>query len=181
MGTAGWSPDLLLVAGDFLTPELQVLTYTIIVFLVMLGLLWKFAWGPLMRALDEREQRIARKISDAEKANQDAMAKLADYEARIAKAKEEAAEIIAEGKRDVEKVRDEITRQAQEESTRTLERAKREIELAKEAAVHDLRVQMVDLTADLASKLIQREVKPDDHRRFVEETIQQLEKRAAGN
>ena len=54
------------------------------------------AWGPLMRALDEREQRIARKISDAEKVNQEALAKVADYEAKIAHAKEEAAEIIAE-------------------------------------------------------------------------------------
>jgi len=166
---------------DFLIPEMQVLIWTIVVFMAMLGILWKFAWGPLMRALEEREQRISKKISDAEKANQDALAKLAEYDDKIAHAKEEAAEIIAEGKRDVEAVRDQITREAQEEATRTLDRAKREIHLAKEAAVHDLREQMVNLTADLASKLIQREVKPDDHRRFVEETIAQLEKQAAGN
>jgi F-type H+-transporting ATPase subunit b len=176
VGTAGLSPDLLLVAGDFLTPELQVLTYTIVVFLAMLGLLWKFAWGPLMKALEEREQRIARKIADAEKANQDALARLHDYEAKIQHAKEEAAEIIAEGKRDVEKVRDDTIRHAQEESVRTLERAKREITMAKEAAVQELRDQMVVLTAELTTKVIQREVKADDHRRFISETIASLEK-----
>lgn len=155
---------------------MQVLLWTIVIFLAMLGILWKFAWGPLMKALEEREQRIARKIADAEKANQDALAKLADYEAKIVKAKDEAAEIIAEGKRNVEKVRDEIVKQAQEESGRTLERAKREIVMAKEAAVHELREQMVVLTAELAAKVIQREVKADDHRRFIGDTIAALEK-----
>jgi len=175
VGTA-LNAHLLLAAGSFLEPQAQVLLYTVIVFLAMLGILWKFAWGPLMKALEEREQRIARKIADAEKANQEALAKLAEYEAKIAHAKEEAAEIIAEGKRDVEKVRDEIVKQAQEESARTLERAKREIVMAKEAAVHELREQMVVLTAELATKVIQREVKADDHRRFIGEAIAALEK-----
>ncbi len=175
MGTA-LNAHLLLASGSFLEPQAQVLLYTVIVFLAMLGILWKFAWGPLMKALEEREQRIARKIADAEKANQDALARLHDYEAKIQHAKEEAAEIIAEGKRDVEKVRDETIRHAQEESVRTLERAKREITMAKEAAVQELRDQMVVLTAELTTKVIQREVKADDHRRFISETIASLEK-----
>jgi F-type H+-transporting ATPase subunit b len=163
---------------DFLIPQTQVLLWTVFIFVVMLGLLWKYAWGPLMKALEEREQRIAKRISDAEAAHQEALAKLAGYEKKIAAAKEEAAEIIAEGKRDVEKVKEEILASAQTESTRTLERAKREIVLAKEAAVQELREKMVELTADLATRVIQREVKAEDHRRFIQDAIAQVDRPA---
>lgn len=161
---------------DFLVPELQVLLWTILVFLGMLGLLWKFAWGPLTRALEEREARIARRIADAETAHREALEKVAEYERKIAAAKTEAAEIIAEGKRDMEKVRDEIQAAAQTEASRTLERARREIKLAQEAAVQELREQLVVLTAELATRIIQREVKPEDHRRLVEDAIRQTER-----
>jgi F-type H+-transporting ATPase subunit b len=174
----GLDHAVVLGAGDFLTPQAQVLIYTVVVFLLLLAVLWKYAWGPLMKALEEREQRIAKRISDAEAAHQEALAKLADYEKRIATAKEEAAEIIAEGKRDVVKVKDEILAEAQAESTRTLERAKREIVLAKEAAVQELREKMVDLTSELARRVIQREVKPEDHRRFIQDAIAQVDRAA---
>jgi len=154
----------------------QVMLYTLIVFLLLLAVLWRFAWGPLMKALEEREQRIAAKIAAAEKANQAALDKLADYEKRLAEARVEAAAIIAEGKRAVEKVREEILAAAQAESGRALERAKREIHLAKEAAVGDLRGQMATLVADLAARVIRREVKPDDHRRLIEEAMTEAEK-----
>ncbi|MCW8129895.1 MAG: F0F1 ATP synthase subunit B [Planctomycetota bacterium] len=155
-------------------PEVQVLVWTVVVFFVLLGLLWKFAWGPILHALEEREGRISKKISDAETALKAANEKAAEYEKKIAAAKEEAAAIIAEGKRDVEKVRDEIMAAANAESARTLERAKREIALAKDAALQELRDRVVDLTAELAAQVIEREVKPEDHRRLIEESIQRV-------
>ncbi len=161
--------------GNFLVPEAQVLLYTVIVFMALLGMLWKFAWGPLMKALQDREDRIAKRISDADTKLTEAEERVAEYDRKIAKAKEEAAEIIAEGKRDVEKVRDEIQAAANAEAQRTLERAKREINLAKDAAVAEIRDRMVDLTAELAAQVIGREVKPDDHRRFVETAIGQIQ------
>ncbi|MBI3829148.1 MAG: F0F1 ATP synthase subunit B [Planctomycetes bacterium] len=172
MMVSGW---MVLAAGNPMEPEAQVLLYTVIVFLVLLGLLWKFAWGPLMKALEEREERISKKISDAEAALKAANEKAAEYEKRILAAKEEAAGIIAEGKRDVEKVRDEIMAAANSEAGKTLDRAKREIALAKDAALQELRDRVVHLTADLASKVIEREVKADDHRRIIEEGITRID------
>ena len=157
-------------------PEAQVLLYTIIVFLLLLAALWKFAWGPLMQALDEREARIARKIADAEAANQAALAKLSEYDRKISESKHEAAAIIAEGKRDVEKVREEILAVAHDESAKAMERAKREIHLAKEAAIHQLREELVGLTAGLAAQVIRREVNPEDHRRLIEAAVVEAEK-----
>jgi len=156
--------------------DAQVMLYTVIIFLALLAVLWRFAWGPLMKALEEREQRIAKRISDAEDLRRAAEERFKEYERRLAACKEEAAAIIAEGKRDAEKVHEEIMAAAQAESAKALERAKREIVLAKEAAVHDLREQMVGLVSELAGRVIRREVKPDDHRRLIEEAMTEVEK-----
>jgi F-type H+-transporting ATPase subunit b len=156
--------------------DAQVMLYTIVVFLLLLAVLWRFAWGPLMKALEEREQRIAKKISDAEELRRASEERLKEYERRIMAAKDEAAALIAEGKRDAERVREEIMAAAQGESAKALERAKREIVLAKEAAVHDLREQMVGLASELAGRVIRREVKSEDHRRLIEDAMTQVEK-----
>ena len=156
--------------------DAQVMLYTIVIFLLLLAVLWRFAWGPLMKALEEREARIAKKISDAEELRRAAEERFKEYERRIVAAKDEAAAIIAEGKRDAEKVHEEIMAAAGAESAKALERAKREIVLAKEAAVHDLREQMVGLTAELAGRVIKREVKPEDHRRLIEDAMTEVEK-----
>lgn len=164
-----------LAAGGLLAPQAQVLLYTVIVFLLLLALLWKFAWGPLLKALQEREDKIAKRISDAEERFKEAEAKAADYERKITAAKDEASEIIAEGKRDAEKVREEIVTAGNEEAGRIIERAKREISLAKDAAVQELRDEMVKVTADLAKRVIEREVKGEDHQRFIESVLNQVE------
>jgi F-type H+-transporting ATPase subunit b len=156
--------------------EAQVTLYTVIVFLLLLAVLWRFAWGPLMKALEEREARIAKRIADAEELRRAAEERLKEYERRIAAAKDEAAALIAEGRRDAEEVHGEIMATAAAESAKTLERAKREIQLAKEAAVHDLREQMVQLAAELASRVIKREVKPEDHRRLIEDAVNEVKK-----
>jgi len=163
---------------DFMLPEVQVAAWTIVVFVLLAGLLWKFAWGPLLKALQEREDRITKKLQDAEDKLKAAEARVADYERKIAGSKEEAAAIIAEGKRDVEKVRDEILAAAQAEAAKTLERVKTEIRLAQEAAMQELRQKVSQWTAEIASKVIEREIKADDHRRFIDETVSELEKSA---
>lgn len=159
----------------WLTPELQVLAWSIVIFLLLLALLWKFAWGPIMHALEQREHNIQKRIDDAEKRFKDAEAKVAEYEKHINSAKDDAAEIISEGKRDVEKLKEEILAEANKESERTLDRAKREIELARQAAVQEIRDRVADLAAEMAAKVIEREVKADDHRRFVQEAIADIE------
>ena len=159
----------------FLTPEIQVLIWSLIVFFSLLALLWKFAWGPIMHALEEREHGIQKTIDDAGQRFKDAENKVAEYEKRINATRDEAAAIITEGKRDVEKLKEEILAEANKEAGRTLDRAKREITLAKDAAVAELRNKMVDLTAEIATHVIEREVKAEDHKRFIQEAMEKIE------
>ncbi len=164
-----------LAAGELLTPSGQVLLYTVIVFGLLLAVLWKFAWGPLLKALDEREAKMAKRIADAEERFKTAEEKAAEYQRKLEASKSEAAEIIAEGKRDAEKVREEIVAAGNQEATRIIERAKREISLAKDAAVQEMRNRMVMLTGDLTTQVIGREVKAEDHRRFIETVLAQVD------
>ena len=167
----------LVLAAEFppwLTPELQVLFWSLAVFFTLLALLWKFAWGPMMEALEGRERRIQKTIDDADATMKAAEAKVAEYERKINAAKDDAAEIIAEGKRDVEKLREEVIAEANREATRIIERAKREVQLAKQAAVEEIREQAVALTAEMAVKVLGREINMDDHRRFVREAIDEV-------
>ncbi|HEY3324735.1 MAG TPA: F0F1 ATP synthase subunit B [Planctomycetota bacterium] len=159
---------------DLSNPQWQVLIWSIVVFFGLLGVLWKFAWGPLMHALEAREKGIQNRIDEAEKKHQEALARMAEYERKINAAKDDAAEIIAEGKRDVEKLKAEILAEANKESEKTLERAKHEITLAKQTAVQEIRDKVVELAAEMAEKVVAREVKPDDHRRFIQESIDQI-------
>lgn len=161
---------------DFLIPETQVLLWTVVVFFLLVVVLGKYAWGPLMQALQEREDRIAKKISDAEAANKAALDKLADYEKRIAAEKDQAAAIIAEARKDAEKLKEDIQSAAKAEAERIIERSKREIELAQQAAVAEIRDRMVDLAAELAATVVQREIKSDDHRRYIQDAIGKIEK-----
>jgi F-type H+-transporting ATPase subunit b len=156
---------------DLFIPELQVLVWSVIVFFSLLALLWRFAWGPLMRALEERERRMTRRIEETEAGLQAAREKAAECDRRLATIKDEAAAIIAEGKRDAEQVRDGILAAAHDDAAKTLDRAKREIALARDAALEQLRDRVVELTTELAAQVIEREVKPEDHRRFIETGI----------
>jgi len=160
---------------DFLTPQLQVLVWSVVVFFTLLALLWKFAWGPIMHALEEREHRIQHSIDDAAKKQKEAEARLAEYEVRMNAAKDEAAKIIADGKRDVERLKSDIIADANTEAARTLERSKREIALAKDAALVELREKVVGLAAQIATQVIQREVKPEDHSRFITDVMNKIE------
>src|SRR5436853_7191813 len=93
---------------DFLTPEAQVVLWSFLVFFGLLALLWKFAWGPIMHALEVREHNIQKKIDDAEQKNKEAIAKVAEYEKKILAARDETAAIIAQGKKDVERIKEEL-------------------------------------------------------------------------
>jgi len=162
------------ILPDFMTPEGTVLAWSIFVFFALLAVLWKFAFGPIMHALEERENKIQHDIDEAAKKLSDATAKIAEYERKINAAKDEAAKIVAEGKRDVEALTAEEKAKATTEIEAEKERAKREINLAKDAAVAELRDRVVALTGDIAAKVIRREINHDDHRSFIAAALNEI-------
>ena len=158
-----------------LDPGLYI--WTIVVFLVLLGLLAKFAWRPLLEALEQRQESIRRSLDDAAKAKQ-ALERLQVESQRIlAEARGEAERIVARTREDANRLRDEMRQKAQQEAGNIVKNAEKQIELETARAVQQIRHEAVDLSVAIASKLLQRNVSKEDNERLIEDTFRQLEAR----
>lgn len=156
-------------------PDLAI--FTVIVFVILLAVLGKFAWGPIIDGLDKRENSVAEQIEQAKENNEKAIAMLAEYEERLAAASNEAKEMVEEARRDSESTRERIVAEAEAAATREKERALEAIQLAKESALHDLTKQSVDQAVALAKGIVRREVKAEDHAQLIQETLDKFPSR----
>jgi len=150
--------------------------WTIVTFFIVLAILkWK-AWGPLMDALDKREEDIRNALSSAEKAKEEAGKVAEDYEEMIRKAQAEAQKIVAESKAAGEKVREEIKVTAEKEAGDILEKAQHQIQTEKEKAVQEIRSSVVEFSLQAATKVIEKNVDSEDNRRLIKETVARIGK-----
>ncbi len=145
----------------------------------MLGVLGKYAWGPLLDSLKAREDFIRESLESAKRDRDQSEARLKQYDDKLTEARAEATAIVEEGRRDAEVLRLRIEEEARAEAERTIERAKREIGIAKETAVKELYTLSGTLATDIASRIVGRELKPEDHERLIEASISELERQGA--
>ncbi|MBI2824698.1 MAG: F0F1 ATP synthase subunit B [Planctomycetia bacterium] len=145
--------------------------FTLIIFLVLLAVLWKFAWGPIAQALDLREQKIADNIAAAQSCNDEAKRLLAEYEAKLASAREEVRGILEEARRDAEHAGQEIVAKARADAGVEIQRGKREIETATAQALKELAETSANLAVDLAGRIVQSKLNPADHARLIEDAM----------
>jgi F-type H+-transporting ATPase subunit b len=161
------------------TGDVGNIIWTLLMFLAVVFVLGKFAWRPILRGLQSREEFIRRSLEDADRANRQARTLLSEYEQKLQEASREASGIIEEGRRDAEIVRKNIHEETRKEADAMIARAKREIGLARDAALRDLYTRSADLATDLAGQILGREVKPADHLRLIEDSIAALTVRDA--
>ncbi len=145
--------------------------WTILIFVLVLVVLGKYAWGPILKTLQARESFIHEALAKAKADRDAAEARLREYEERLATARAEATAIVEEGRRDAEAVKRKIEEEAKHASDQAIERAKREIQLATAAATKDLYQLSARLATDLAARVIGRELTPQDHDRLIAEAI----------
>ncbi len=150
--------------------------WTLLIFFLVLVFLGKFAWGPLLDSLKAREDFIRESLETAKRDRDQAEARLKDYDDKLNEARAEATAIVEEGRRDADVLRQRIEDQAQSEAEKMIDRAKREIGIAKETAVKDLYTLSGSLATDIASRIVARELNKDDHERLIDESIAELER-----
>jgi F-type H+-transporting ATPase subunit b len=167
---ANTSPDE--VKGD-------LAIFSAIVFLLLVVILRKFAWGPIAAGLEKREGHIAHEIAAAEKANHDAKAMLAEYQTRLDAAQGEVKAMLDEARRDAEHTKQEFVAEARKEAMAEAARAKREIETAKDQAMRELAQVATDQALALAGKLLQQKLQPADHARLIDEALANFPKSKA--
>lgn len=156
-----------------LDPGLYI--WTIVVFLILLALLAKFAWRPLLEALDKRQESIRRSLDDAAKAKQELERLQVESQRILAEARGEAESIIARTRDDANRFRDEMRQKAQQEAGNIVKNAQKQIDLETNRALQQIRHEAVDLSVAIASKLLQRNVSKADNERLIEDTFRQLE------
>jgi F-type H+-transporting ATPase subunit b len=148
--------------------------YTLIVFLILMAILYKFAWGPISHALDQREETILRQLAEAKAAAEKATHQLQEYEARLAAATEEARQIVGQARKDAETAKDKIVAAAQESAAKERDRAVADITAAKNQALAEIAGKSVSTAISLASNIIRREVKAEDHDQLINQSLQQF-------
>jgi F-type H+-transporting ATPase subunit b len=153
--------------------------WTVIIFLILLFVLAKFAFPPILGYAAAREKRIQEAIDEAARQRAETEKLLEEQRAMLAKARTEAHGIISEAQKNAERVRREVLEKAKVEQEELLTRAKREIEDERVRAVDALRREAVDLAVAAASKLVEKRLDTQEDRRIVTEFLAHVEKGAA--
>ena len=156
-------------------PDPGLFIWTIVTFLVLLALLAKFAWGPLLKALDSRQELIRKSLDDAQRAKLE-LEQIQQESARIlATARTEAEAIVAMTRSDAERLREEIKQKARSEAANMVKNAENQIQLETSRALQQIRQEAVELSVAIASKLIRRNLSKEDNERLIDETIGQID------
>jgi F-type H+-transporting ATPase subunit b len=144
---------------------------TLVIFLILMALLKKFAWGPLMGVMQQREELVASEIEAAENARKETAKSLEEQKTLLKEARTEAQAIIESAKKQGEVQRDEIITTARTEANRLKDSAVREIETEKEKAIAAVRDEVVSLSVLAASKVLGKEISEEDNSALIKETI----------
>jgi F-type H+-transporting ATPase subunit b len=156
-------------------PDPGLYIWTIITFLILLALLAKFAWRPLLEALERRQESIRKSLDDARQAKQDLERVNAESQRILAQARTEAEAIVARTRDDAARLREELRQRAQQEAGGIVRNAEKQIELETARAIQQIRNEAVDISVAIASKILQRNVSREDNERLIAETFKQLE------
>jgi len=161
--------------NPLIQPDPGLFIWTIVTFLVLLALLAKFAWRPLLQALESRQERIRKSLEDAERARQE-LERLQQESAKIMRQARILAEsIVTQTRADAERLREELKQKAKDEADNILRNAQQQIQLQTRQAIQQIRHEVADIAVLLASKLLERNIAKEDNARLIDDTLKQIE------
>jgi F-type H+-transporting ATPase subunit b len=156
-------------------PDPGLFIWTILTFLVLVALLARFAWRPLLEALERRQAAIAQSLDDAQRARQELERLQRESVQMMAAARNEAEAIIARSRSDAEALREELKQKARSEAATIVKNAERQIQLETARAIQQIRHEAVDLSVAIASKILRRQVSREDNEALIQEALKQAE------
>ena len=156
-------------------PDPGLFIWTILTFLVLVALLARFAWRPLLEALERRQATIVQSLDDAQRARQELERLQRESAQMMAAARNEAEAIIARSRSDAEALREELKQKARSEAATIVKNAERQIQLETARAIQQIRHEAVDLSVAIASKILRRQVSREDNEALIQEALKQAE------
>nr|WP_188207671.1 F0F1 ATP synthase subunit B [Alkalibacillus aidingensis] len=146
----------------------------LVMFLILLALITKFAWRPLMNVMQEREQHIANEIDSAEKSRQESERLMKEAQDELKSTRQNAQQIIEDAKLTAKDQEETLISEAKAEAERIKQSARQEIEQEKERAIQALQEQVGTLSVQIASKVIEKELSMDEQEKLINEYLEKV-------
>jgi F-type H+-transporting ATPase subunit b len=159
-------------------PDPGLYIWTIVTFLVLLALLARFAWRPLLDALEQRQEVIRKSLDEARQAKEELQRLHAESAKILAEARSEAAGIMSSTRADAARFADEMKQKARADADALVKHAQREIDSQTARAVQSIRREAIDLSVAVASKILRRDISAADNERLVDDTIREMQAKA---
>lgn len=156
---------------DLILPDFGLLFWTGLVFCLLLLILAKFVWKPILGAVDAREEKIADALSQAEKTKEEMKALQAQNENLLKEARAERDAMIKDAKETASKMVEEAKDKAKVEADKLLTSAKESINSEKAAAIAELKTQVASISLEIAEKVVRGELSSDDKQKALAEKL----------
>ena len=158
-------------------PDPGLYIWTIVTFLVLLGLLARFAWRPLLDALEKRELAIRKSLDDARQAKEELQKVQVESQRILSEARAQAGEIVSRTRSDAARFADEMKQKARTDAEALIKHAERQIEMQTARSVETIRHEAVDLSVAIASKILRRDISKEDNERLIQDTLKEMQSR----
>ena len=162
--------------GTLLDVNPGLIVWTVITFVLLLLILRKVAWKPILSALDQRETTIKESLEKAEQAKQDAIQILKQNEANLARAEEESQKIIEQSRQYAEKLKEQMLQASKTQAQKIVEDASAEIERKNEAAFDELKAQIAGIAVDAAERILKENINAELNKKLVNNYINEITK-----
>jgi len=160
--------------GGILSVDATLVWGTLVVFALFAWILGRFAWGPLLKIVDEREKTIREQVDQAEQAAAEAKSLLARHQEMLKGAGREREEILGKALKEAESLRTELVGKARAEAEQAVARARDQMQREKEQALADLRSQVADIAVEAASRIVKSSLTDEAQRKLVDDYIRDL-------
>jgi F-type H+-transporting ATPase subunit b len=161
--------------ASLLDPHIGTMFWTALTFVILLLLLRRFAWKPLLGAIEDRERTIRTDLEKAEEGRKEAEKLVDEHKALVAEARRDHAEAVAAGQRDAERLKEEILAEGRRQREQLLKQAEGQIEAEMRQARKELRGIAADLSIQVAEKLLARNLDEPTQRKLVDDYLAELE------
>lgn len=159
-----------------LTPELNQLVYSVIAFIILWILLAKVALPPLIKAIDDRQNKIKLSLDEAENARKEGERLLDEYKAQLQGARSEAQSIIDQRKKQAEVMHEEIVEKSKQQAGKIIEQSKQELESEKKRILSDIQKNIATWSVDIAEKIIKKELSESQQKEIIKQSLLEIEK-----
>lgn len=163
-----------------LNPDTGLMIWTVVTFVLVVFVLGRFAWKPILGALEDRERKIREDLKSAEDSRAAAEKMRQDYEREMAAVEARTRELIGSAQKEAQRLRDEMVKAAQDESAKLSEKTRQQLAEEQRKLVRELRAEVTAISIGAAEKLLRKSVDKASQEKFVDEAMADFEKWTKG-